>query len=761
MRMTAHSSSVIRQIRTPMRIRKRLAKLGGLARNFGFARLFCLALLVALAALRLADSAFLEELRVRTFDVFQVIHPRIAEQRPVVIVDLDEKSLARFGQWPWPRTRVADLIAALTKLDALVIGFDVIFAEPDRLSPGVAAGGFRDLDDTTRNGLLALPDNDRVLADELRHSAVVLGESGLPSPTPPDAEARPPMGLVSLGDDPKPFLLSFPGLLRNIPVLSNAASGHGLLTIRTERDGIVRRVPMVLDVQGEVMPSLTLEMLRVVTGADTLFIKSDPTGIKSVAVKGFEVPTDRNGQLWIHFAPHDQARFVSAADVLDGKVAKDTFSHKLVLVGTSAVGLLDVKTTPVEAVMPGVEVHAQVLESALTGSVLVEPGYAIAIELAAALVLGIAVIWFTPILHPLALLAFGAALVTLLVGASWYLYVTMQLLFDFTYPLLSTLLVYLWLVFSSYFREQSQRRQIRSAFGRYLSPVLVEQLALSPEKLVLGGEEREMTIMFSDVRGFTGISESYKHDPQGLTALMNRFLTPLTNAILDRKGTIDKYMGDAIMAFWNAPLDDVSHQINACEAAIDMQDRIDALNREREQEAKDGGKVFIPLNVGVGLNTGTCVVGNMGSDLRFDYSVLGDTVNLASRLEGQSKTYGFPIIVGSATALAAKDKFAIIEIDSIAVKGRKDPEVIYAIAGRADVAKSERFQRLRNLMVEMLASYRVGDWDLALETIRRGRTIDGADSLAIIFDLYEGRLAELKAQPPGENWGGVTVLQHK
>ena len=391
------------------------------------------------------------------------------------------------------RGRVSlDLVAALTKLNSLVIGFDVIFSEPDRLSPVVAVDGFRNLDDTTRKGLLALPDNDQVLADQLHHSVVVLGESGLPSAGPPDAGTVPPVGLVTLGDDPKPFLLSFPGLLRNIPVLSNAASGRGLLTVRPERDGIVRRVPMVFNVQGEVIPSLTLEMLRVVTGADTLFIKSDPTGVKSVAVKGFAVPTDRNGQLWVHFARHDPARFVSAADVLDGKVAEDTFSHKLVLVGTSAIGLLDAKTTPVEAVMPGVEVHAQVLESALTGSILVQPGYAIVIELAAALALGIAVIWLAPIFNPVALLAFGAALVALLVGTSWYLYVTRQLLFDFTYPLLSTLLVYLWLVFSSYFREQSQRRRIRSAFGRYLSPALVEQLALSPEKLVLGGEEREI-----------------------------------------------------------------------------------------------------------------------------------------------------------------------------------------------------------------------------------------------------------------------------
>lgn len=744
-----------------MRTPGKSARLAGFARRFGVTRLLCLGILVVIAVLRLGNVGPLEKLRLQSFDLFQVIEPRIATERPVVIVDIDEKSLARFGQWPWPRTRIADLVAALTKLEALVIGFDMIFAEPDRLSPGIAAGGFRNLSDATRESLLALPDNDRVLAEELRRSVVVLGESGSASSPSPDADRRVSVGLATLGDDPRPFLLSFPSLLGNIAALSNAASGRGLLTVRTERDGIVRRVPMVLDVQGEVRPSLTLDMLRVVAGADTLFIKSDPTGVRSVAVKAVEVPTDRNGQLWVHFARHDPARFVSAADILDGKVAADTISGKLVLVGTSAAGLLDIKTTPVEAVMPGVEVHAQILESVLAGAVLVEPNYAIVVELAAALLLGIAVIWLIPIFGPLALLAFGAALAALLVGVSWYFYSAERILFDFTYPLLSTMLVYLCLVFSNYFREQSQRRHIRSAFGRYLSPVLVEQLALSPEKLVLGGEEREMTIMFTDVRGFTGISEAYKRDPQGLTALMNRFLTPLTNAILARKGTVDKYMGDAILAFWNAPLDDASHQINACEAALDMQDCIEALNREREQEAKQSGKVFLPLNVGVGLNTGACVVGNMGSDLRFDYSVLGDTVNLASRLEGQSKIYGFPILVASATARAAKDKFAIVEIDFIAVKGRTEPEAVYAIAGRADMANCERFLRLRDLMADMLARYRACEWEAALEAIRSGRTIDDTGRFATVFDLYEKRIATFEAEPPAEDWNGVVVLKEK
>ena len=389
-------------------------------------------------------------------------------------------------------------------------------------------------------------------------------------------------------------------------------------------------------------------------------------------------------------------------NVLEKTVAPEMIAGKLVLIGTSAVGLNDIKTTPVSQNMPGVEIHAQILESALTGDVISQPIFGIAVEFATALLFGLLVIAFAPLFGPVTLVALGAAFASMLVGMSVYFYTQNRLLIDFTYPLMSTTAIYLTLIFTSFVREQAQRRQIRSAFGQYLSPALVEQLAQSPEKLVLGGEEREMTIMFSDMRGFTSISETYKNDPQGLTALMNRFLTPLTNAILNRKGTIDKYMGDAIMAFWNAPLDDKDHELNACEAALDMLARVDELNQAREQEAKEEGRPFIPLNVGVGLNTGICVVGNMGSDMRFDYSVFGDSVNLASRLEGQSKEYGFPIIVGSRTALAVKDRFAILELDFIMVKGKKEPEVIYAIAGREDTAQSGRFQRLRNLTIEML-----------------------------------------------------------
>jgi adenylate cyclase len=643
----------------------------------------------------------------------------------------------------------------------VAIAFDMVFSEPDRLNPEVAANTMRYLDEGTKIKLRALPSNDQIFADAIRRSRVILGETGLAEVNPLLDTSLPVTGVASLGDEPEPFLFHYPGLLRNVTVLEQAAAGRGLFTIKTERDGIVRRVPTMMEAQGAMMPSLSFEILRVVTGTPTIITRSEKAGITSVGVRGLQIPTDHNAQLWVHFAHHDPSIYVSAADVIDGTVPLDKIDHKLVLIGTSAVGLNDNKTTPIDPVMPGVEIHGQVLESALTGGLLSRPDAAFVAELGAAMVLGIVVIVLAPLLGPATLVLVGALFASLLIGTSWYYYTQQRVLLDFTYPLLSTTAIYLTLIFSSFVREQAQRRQIRSAFGQYLSPALVEQLAHSPEKLVLGGEEREMTIMFSDVRGFTTISESYKHDPQGLTTLMNRFLTPLTNAILARKGTIDKYMGDAIMAFWNAPIDDQQHQINACEAAVDMLERIDELNKQRELEAQDGGHVYIPLNVGVGLNTGTCVVGNMGSDLRFDYSVLGDSVNLASRLEGQSKEYGFPIIVGSKTALAVKDKFAILELDFIMVKGKKEPEVIYAIAGREDTAQSGRFQRLRNLTIEMLACYRSRDWDGALATIERGRRTDDAHSLELLYNLYEARILDYKKNPPPDDWNGAFALLTK
>ncbi len=733
-----------------------------LARALVSRRSFGLVLLAVLILVRIWDPLPLEELRFRSFDLYQNISPRIPDVLPVVIVDIDEASIGTYGQWPWPRTLLADLLTRLDQMGALAVGFDVIFAEPDRSSPKEAAKHFRNLDDATRERLAHLPSNDDVFAEAIGRGKVVLGQSGTHVANARSLEEElPETGFATLGPDATPYLIAFPHLLRNLPSLERAAAGRGLFSIRTEWDGMVRRVPVVMKTDDKTVPSLVLDVLRALTGSGAILIRTDEAGISSVALPGFDLPTDRNGRIWIHFSPHDQARYVSARDVIEGKVAAEKFAGKLVLIGTSAIGLLDLKTTPIDSAMPGVEVHAQLLEAMLSGSLLTSPSYAIVVEMAGALIAGTALSLLAPLASALVLFVGASIAAALFVAASWIAFSKYQMLFDATFPLITVGSVYTSLAVIGYFREQVDRRRIRSAFAQYLSPTLVERLAQSPEQLVLGGEDRVITVLFSDVRGFTTISETYKDDPHGLTTLMNRMLTPLTNVIIARNGTIDKYIGDAVMAFWNAPLDDAAQEINACHAALDMLASVDALNGERESEASAAGTRFVPIKIGIGLNTGRCTVGNMGSDLRFQYTAMGDTVNLASRLEGQTKTHGLSTIIGSRTAAAVAEQFALLEIESIRVKGKTEPEVIYTIVGREEVAKAPEFASLRDHWARLLVCYRKQDWTGALETIEACRSLCEKFGLVDLADTYADRIRRLEQSPPGPDWEGVFVAETK
>jgi adenylate cyclase len=410
----------------------------------------------------------------------------------------------------------------------------------------------------------------------------------------------------------------------------------------------------------------------------------------------------------------------------------------MVLIGTSAAGLLDLKVTPVHPALPGVELHAQLLESALTGSTLSRPSYTAFIELVLTALMSVLLITQAPKVNAGTLFALGGATAAVTLGVSWYCFTGLDLLIDYTFPLLSSFLVYAVLVCTNYVTVSADRYRIRSAFSQYLSPDLVEQLAQSPEKLTLGGEQRELTVLFSDVRGFTAISELYKDDPQGLTALINRLFTPLTRDIMQRRGTIDKYMGDAIMAFWNAPLTDPDHEMSACEAALAMLGSLRALNEQHRREV--GDQVIPPLRIGIGLNTGLCVVGNFGSDLHFNYSVLGDTVNLASRLEGLTKQYGVPILVGEKTARAVRTRLAVLETDHLQVRGKRELERIFTIVGHADVARDPDFLELVERNGAMLAAYRRCDWSQALETILLCRELGKKFDLDDYYELYVQRI---------------------
>jgi adenylate cyclase len=606
-----------------------------------------------------------------------------------------------------------------------------------------------------------LPSNDDIFADVISRGKVVLGQSGTHSVKAQPAKGLPEPGIAILGPDPAPYLIAFPHLLRNLPNVERAAAGRGLFSIGTERDGIVRRVPIVMKTEDKIVPGLTLDLLRVVTGSGAILMRTDQSGVRSVAVPGLELPTDRNGRIWIHFSPHDKARYVPAKDVIEGSVPPDRFAGKLVLLGTSAIGLLDVKTTPVDAAMPGVEVHAQLLESALTDTLLSAPPYTAAVEMLGAVLACTVLSLLAPFAGALTLLAVAVVASISFIATSWIAYSRYQLLLDTTFPLLALACVYVSLVLIGYFREQLDRRRIRSAFAQYLSPTLVERLAQSSKQLTLGGEDRVMTVLFSDVRDFTTISEGYKDDPQGLTTLMNRFLTPLTTAIIARNGTIDKYMGDAIMAFWNAPLDDPLQERNACRAALDMLERVDGLNQERELQASADGTPFVPIRIGIGINTGRCTVGNMGSDLRFQYTVMGDTVNLASRLEGQTKAHGVAIIIGSRTAAAVLEEFAVLEIESIRVRGKREPEVIYTILGRADVASSSEFGALRDKWGQFLVCYRKQDWAGALSTLEACHPLCETFNLVGLIEAYTERIQRLEQNPPGPDWDGVFTAETK
>jgi adenylate cyclase len=724
-------------------------------------RTFGLVLLAALISIRIAEPTALEELRLRTFDLFQTIKPRVDSDRPVLIVDIDEASLHAYGQWPWPRTLVARLLDRLFEGKARAVAFDVVFSEADRTSPEEAMRYFHDLNDATRAQLQKMPSNDDVLAKAMTGRKVVLGQSGTRTIRSDPSARSPQTGIAILGPDPGPFLYSFPKLLRNLPQLERAAAGRGLFTIATERDGMVRRVPLIMSADGEVVPALAIDLLRVATGAGAVLVRADQAGVQQVSVAGLQLPTDQNGRIWVHFSPHDSARYVSAKDVLEGAVSSQQLADKLVLIGTSAIGLLDIKTTPVHAAMPGVEIHAQLVEAALSGSLLKTPSYAIAVEILIAALVGAMLALVAPIVGAVALSLLAFLGLAAIAAGSWLLYSNYQILVDPSFPAITVLVVYVSLMLIGYFREQADRRRIRSAFSQYLSPNLVEQLASSPQKLVLGGEERAMTVLFSDVRGFTAIAESFGDNPQGLTSLMNRFLTPLTNKILESKGTIDKYMGDAIMAFWNAPLDDARHESHACNAALEMLEQVDLLNREREREASESGSRFIPIRVGIGINTGRCVVGNMGSDLRFQYTVMGDSVNLASRLEGQTALHGVSLLIGSKTMQAVADEFAMLQVDTILVKGKAGVEIIFTIVGRRDVADTHEFATLEKLWQSMQACYHKQDWSGASRLLDECRPLLRPFGIEELANVYAQRIAEFRVNPPPQDWDGVFVAQTK
>ncbi len=726
-----------------------------------------LLLLGLIVLVRIADPTPIVRLRLLGFDTFQLVAPRTYDpELPVRILDVDDPSLERIGQWPWPRATMAEITARLQEAGAAAIGYDIIMAEPDR---PVSLDAIKRLpDDPAKQQVLSLleglPSGDDAFAAAIAEAPVVLGFIGSDrSGAAPALRA----GFAFAGDDPGQFVPTFPGAVSSLPILQDKAKGSGSLNWVPEQDQIIRRLPLLVRVGEAVYPSLATESVRVAQGAGTIVVKSSgasgeeafgaSTGVVAMRIGAVEVPTDAQGQIWVHFTPSDRRRFISAADLLDGKVDRSEIEGRIVLIGTSAAGLFDLRTTPLDTAVPGVEVHAQAIEQMLLGTHLRRPDFATGLEIVALVLGGMLVAFAVYMTGAIWSALIGFATLTGAVGSSWLAYRGFGWLLDPVYPALALTFVYIATTVYLYLRTEGERRRVRNAFSHYMAPALVAELAADPDKLKLGGEMREMTLLFCDVRGFTSISE--RLDAEQLTRFLNRLLTPLTDSILGTRGTIDKYMGDAIMAFWNAPLDDADHARNACNAAMTMLTDVDRLNSEWAAEAKAEGRPHTPVRIGIGLNTGECCVGNLGSQHRFDYSAIGDGVNIASRLEGRSKSYGVPIVVGEATAALVPD-LGFIELDYVSVKGRAEPLHVYGLLADADGARGPAFLELKQRHDAMLAAFRGRRFDEATSLLGEARVAAG-DKLAALYDIYEERIADFRHTPPPEDWDGSIAADSK
>jgi adenylate cyclase len=443
--------------------------------------------------------------------------------------------------------------------------------------------------------------------------------------------------------------------------------------------------------------------------------------------------------------------------VLNGQIGADDLNGRILIIGTSAAGLLDLRATPLDASVPGVSLHAQAIEQILQGSFLQRPDFATGAELLYILLLGTLIAVLIYRLGALGSAVLGGLAVAAVIGVSWYAFNAFGWLVDPIYPAVALTAIYLAGTLFVFLRTERERNRVRHAFSHYMAPALVERLAGDPSRLKLGGETRDMTLLFSDVRGFTTISEGL--DAEELTRFLNSLFTPLSNIILDEQGTIDKFMGDAVMAFWNAPLDDAAHPSHACSAALRMMHEMENLNARWRDEADAKGRPFNPVRLGIGLNTGVCCVGNLGSETRFDYSVIGDNVNVASRLEGQSKTYDVGTVVGESTTARATD-FAFLELDLLKVKGKTEATRVFALLGDNAFKQSRDFIKLSDRHREFLAHYRAKDWDVAEALSFECAKLNGT-RLDRLYALYRERIEYFRINPPPPQWDGTAEALSK
>jgi adenylate cyclase len=654
---------------------------------------------VVLVALKISNPKPVESIQLKGFDTLLATDTPVDSDR-VVIVDIGEASIERLGQWPWPRKDLARAIDRIQELGASAVVVPVIMSEADRL------GGDKDLVNT------------------LAHTNSVIAQAPTTQNKKPDAVRR---GVAVIGGDPLEWTYTWPGALSPYKPLADAAAGVGTSVVAPEVDGVVRRMPLIVGVGDQIYPSLPIEALRVATGQTSYQVKMSSAGIEKVRIAGQPVvTTDERARVWLRWNKN-----FTRYELSELSKKKVDLRGKVVVLGLAVEGLGGIIATPRSEAWAH-DIQAQTVQTLLDGDSPVRPAFANTIELITIVLIAFLLIFAMP---RLPFWAVGTALLATVGGVVWgsfFAWTNYLQLWDIYFLTISAVVLYGHALFARFVIEFKQKQQIKKQFGTYLSPALVAKLQKNPEMLQLGGDERELSIMFTDVRGFTTISEHYGRDVQGLTKIMNRYMTAMTKKIIDNNGTLDKYIGDAQMAFWNAPVDEERHAHMAVKTALEMMESLDEFNREVTAEG------IPPFGMGLGINSAVVVVGNMGSDQRFDYTCLGDGVNLASRLEGQSKPYGVRIILGQRTAELVKDEYPTIELDCIAVKGKNVGVKIYTL-GATNTTLHDTY----------LTAYYRGDWDRAKKQCEKLIKLDNE-----LRQYYENMLERMNEGLPA-NWDGT------
>ncbi|MBF0176278.1 MAG: adenylate/guanylate cyclase domain-containing protein [Magnetococcales bacterium] len=615
---------------------------------------FCV-LLVGIGA-ELRDDPMVGTLRNVAFDAFQRWHPREYQNAPVRILDIDDVSLEKLGQWPWPRTVQAEMVRRLQDLDVAAIVFDVVFAEPDRTSPARLLELWKG--DATKMDLLRqMPDHDEVFAEAIRRGQVVTGFT-LGEKKSNDREPAQKAAFVTAGDDPKQFLRSLPGRVATLPILEAAAVGNGTFAFTADSDGVIRSVPLIQRSEDILYPSLAAEALRVAQGAKNYFIKSSGahgeeragghTGMISVRIGNLTVPVGPRGDIWLHYTPSLPDRYEPAWKLFEGKSDPARFKEHIVFVGPSAKGLLDVRFTPLGGIIPGVEVHAQLVEQMLQGSFLERPDLEQAGAIIFMVLMWLLLVTLLARLGATWSVVVGGGAVAVTCYGSWYAFNQWNLLLDPVLPSIMVMGTFATFSVPRYLQAEKKSQWIREAFASYVSPNLVQYIIDHPELLKLGGEKRECSFVMTDLAGFTSLME--KFDPNAMVALLNEYLDEMVKIAFSHEGTLDRIVGDAVAIIFSAPVAQPDHAIRAVRCARDMNTFSWKFARYQQQEKK------IPFGLTrIGVNTGTVLVGNFGGNNVLDYRALGDAINTAARLESVNKQLGTRICVSGSTVAQCPD----------------------------------------------------------------------------------------------------------